>query len=143
MEQPQGSTGASESKEAIQTVQVIERRERLPLGDRLAWFDDLIGGLLPGGIYLLHAGPGNRKSGLVGQITLALGAAGLQSVCVLTEESESRYFSRAAHLTSDWSADEAKRAMSLAKCDTRVSALEQLPGFFLREVINPQGRYAG
>jgi predicted ATP-dependent serine protease len=61
----------------------------------------------------------------------------------LTEETERRFLDRAAKLTSEWPRKEAQRAISLAKCDAGISDLEQLPGFLLRDVLSPHGRYAG
>ncbi|HEV2293196.1 MAG TPA: ATPase domain-containing protein [Tepidisphaeraceae bacterium] len=123
----------------------FEPHESLPLGqnDRLVWFDEFIGGMLGGGIYLLGGSPGGRKSGLATQIVLELAAAGIPSISVLTEESERRFFERAAKLSSDWPKREAQHAMGLARCDARISDLEQLPGFLLRDVLSPNGRYAG
>lgn len=77
---------------------IVEPHESLPLGqnDRLAWFDEFIGGILGGGIYLLGGSPGGRKSGLATQIVLELATAGVPSISVLTEASERRFFERAA-----------------------------------------------
>lgn len=124
---------------------VAEPSELLPVGEteRLAWFDEFIGGLLAGGIYLLGGSPGGRKSGLATQIVLELATQGVLSVSVLTEESERRFVDRASKLTSEWSRKDAKGALVLARCDTRVADLEQLPTFLLREVLNPHGRYFG
>lgn len=62
------------------------RPERLPLGERLGWFDELTGGIVAGGTYLLAGAPGGGKSRLATQIALALGAAGIPSLTILTEE---------------------------------------------------------
>ena len=136
--QPQGGTSSSGAA-------ILEPHESLPLdeGERLAWFVDFLGGMLGGGIYLLGGSPGGRKSGLATQIVLELAAAGVPSISVLTEESERRFFERAAKLTSDWPKREAQRALGLSRCDARISDLEQLPGFLLRDVLSPNGRYAG
>jgi predicted ATP-dependent serine protease len=122
-----------------------EPSERLPLGqtDRLSWFDDFLGGMLGGGIYLLGGSPGGRKSGLATQLALELGVQGIGSTTILTEESESRFIQRAAKITSEWSEQQAKEALSLARCDSHISDLEQLPNLLLREFLNPHGRYAG
>jgi len=64
----------------------IEQRERLPLGPRLAWLDQLLGGLQAGGVYFLAGVPGGRKSGLATQLALELDAAGIRSLTILTEE---------------------------------------------------------
>ena len=127
------------------TAVAMEPHERLPIGqsDRLDWFDEFIGGLLAGGIYLLGGSPGARKSGLSNQLALELATNGIPTVAVLTEESERRFLERASKLTSEWPKKEAQRAISLARCDARVSDLDQLPGFLLRDVLNPHGRYAG
>ena len=53
-----------------------ETREHLPLGKRLAWLEELTGGLAGGGAYLVAGAPGGGKSRLATQIALELGAAG-------------------------------------------------------------------
>jgi predicted ATP-dependent serine protease len=122
-----------------------EPTERLPIGesDRLEWFDDFIGGMLAGGIYLLGGSPGGRKSGLATQIVLELATRGVASVSVLTEESERRFVERATKITIGWAKKQARESLSLARCDARVSDLSQLPNFLLRDVLNPHGRYYG
>jgi predicted ATP-dependent serine protease len=124
---------------------VNEPSERLPIGesDRLEWFDDFIGGMLAGGIYLLGGSPGGRKSGLDTQIVLELATRGIASVSVLTEESERRFVERVTKITTGWTKKQARDAASLARCDARVSDLGQLPNFLLRDVLNPHGRYHG
>jgi DNA repair protein RadA/Sms len=137
MAAPQGS--------ALTTTAITDPHEQLPISqsERLAWFDDFLNGILAGGIYLLGGSPGARKSGLATQIALELGGAGIGSITILTEESERRFSDRASKLASDWPKREAQRAISLARCDARISDLEQLPGFLMRDVLNPHGRYAG
>jgi DNA repair protein RadA/Sms len=124
---------------------VTEPHELLPIGrsDRLAWFDEFLGGLLGGGIYLLGGSPGGRKSGLATQVVLELAEAEIPSVSILTEESERRFQERVLKLTSDWTKAEAKRAIGFARADARINDLEQLPGFLMRDVLSPHGRYAG
>ena len=127
------------------SIALTEPQAPLPVGDteRLSWFDDFIGGLLGGGVYLLGGSPGGRKSGLATQLVLELATQNIPSVSILTEETERRFIERATKITTDWPRREAKNAIALARCDTRVSDLEQLPGFLLRDVLNPGGRYFG
>lgn len=129
----------------IGTLVLTEPTERLPIGetDRLAWYDDFIGGMLGGGITLLGGSPGGRKSGLATQIVLELATKGIPSLSVLTEESERRFVERASKITSEWPRKDAKAALGLARCDTRISDLEQLPNFIVHDVLNPHGPYHG
>src|SRR4051794_3297095 len=114
MATPQGS--------APTTGTMAEPHERLPIGqsDRLDWFDEFLGGMTGGGIFLLGGSPGGRKSGLATQVVLELGARGVPTISVLTEESERRFAERAVKLTSDWGKREAQQAITLAKCDARI-----------------------
>jgi len=124
MATPQGAPQGSGPALAV----VTEPHGQLPIGqtERLAWLDEFLGGMLGGGIYLLGGSPGGRKSGLATQVVLELAAAGLPSISVLTEESERRFIERATKITSDWQEKEAQRAIGLARCDARISDLEQL-----------------
>jgi DNA repair protein RadA/Sms len=123
---------------------LTEPSELLPIGaDRLAWLDEFLGGLLAGGIYLIGGSPGGRKSGLATEIVLELATRNIKSISVLTEETGRRFAERATKITTDWPRREAKNAIALARCDTRISDLEQLPGFVMRDVINPNGCYNG
>ena len=85
----------------IGSVALTEPTERLAIGetDRLAWFDDFLGGMPAGGIYLLGGSPGGRKSGLATRIVLELATKSIPSVSVLTEESERRFIERASKLS--------------------------------------------
>src|SRR5205814_6451027 len=52
-----------------------------------------------------------------------------------------RFVERVLRITSDWPKKQAREALSLARCDVRVSDLEQLPNFLLHDVLNPHGRF--
>jgi site-specific recombinase XerD len=105
------------------SIALTEPQAPLPVGDteRLSWFDDFIGGLLGGGVYLLGGSPGGRKSGLATQLVLELATQNIPSVSILTEETERRFIERATKITTDWSRKESKNAIALARCDTRVN----------------------
>ncbi len=120
-----------------------ETHERLPIGSRLAWLDDIACGLIAGGAYLLAGAPGGGKSRLATQIALELGRRQLRSLVVLTEEAPQRLYDRAITMTSDWKRDDADRAMRHIECTDQVADLEQLPAFFTRQVLHPRGQFAG
>jgi DNA repair protein RadA/Sms len=129
-----------------ETISLTEPTKRLPFGrtDRLAWLDAFTdGGLLAGGIYLLGGSPGGRKSGLATEIAIELATQDVPSVTILTEETERRFIERATRIMTDWPKKEAKHALALARCDSRLADLDQLSNFLLRDVMNPHGRYAG
>lgn len=120
-----------------------ETHELHELGDRLAWLADLTSGLLVGGTYLLSSAPGGGKSRIGTQIVLELGATGVRSLVILTEEAPQRLSSRAVAMTGCWPRGEAEQAMRHVEWTDEIVDLEQLPAFFTREVLNPRGRFAG
>lgn len=120
-----------------------DQRQSLPLGKRLDWLDELLGGLQSGGVYLLAGAPGGRKSGLATQIALELGSAGVRSLTILTEETPQRLQERALLMASQWSNAEADNAIRHVDWDDSVLDLETLPTFLMHNVLNPNGRFAG
>jgi DNA repair protein RadA/Sms len=99
----------------------------LPLGPKLAWFHELIGGLVQGGVYLFSGAPGGGKSRLATQVALAAATQEIRSLSVLTEERQDRLLARATMLTSDWSPLQAERAIRQMESTVNVSRLSDLP----------------
>src|SRR5947208_1546267 len=95
----------------------------LPLAADLGWLNELLGGLVEGGIILLAGSPGSGKSRLATQIALSAATQGVRSISVLTEERPERLLKRAQLLTSHWPASEAKNALQLMELTDEISQL--------------------
>src|SRR5207237_10416039 len=75
---------------------------RIPLGNDLAWLDQMFHGLRPGSTNLFTGIPGGGKSRVTNQIALAAATQGIRSVCIMNEERVERLDRRLELMTSNW-----------------------------------------
>lgn len=115
----------------------------LPLSPAMEWLAEALGTLARGGSYLLAGPPGSRKSGLATQLALDVCRWGGRALYVATEEPAERLRERAATMTGDWYAPEARLAMANLQVETGLTTVGHLPEFLRRHVLAPQGRYHG
>jgi predicted ATP-dependent serine protease len=116
---------------------------RIPLGNDLAWLDQMFHGLRPGSANLFTGIPGGGKSRITNQIVLAAATQGIRTVCLMNEERVERLDRRLELMTSKWPRKKAKAALAqIARTDEPID-LERLPNFFANNIINPKGRFAG
>lgn len=115
----------------------------LSLSPAMTWFGEVVGTFARGGCYLLAGAPGSRKSGLAMQLALDLARWGSRVLIVATEEPAARLRERAGRMTSHWSPDEARLALSNLQVETNIVGVESLPALVSRNVLTPGGAYHG
>jgi DNA repair protein RadA/Sms len=116
----------------------------LPISSSLAWFEHALGGMLVEGSTILISGaPGSSKSTVSTQACLELGALGVKSLHVLTEESPRRLLDRAIRLSSEWPSETVRTAIANMHCDSSLLDLHNLPAFLATHVLAKGARHAG
>jgi DNA repair protein RadA/Sms len=115
----------------------------LPLSTAFVWLVDLCGQVVQGGIYLCAGAPGSNKSTLARQLALDLARHGHRTLFVLTEEPPARLKAALLRMTADWPPQDVRSALANLQVEPSVGDVQALPDFFARQVMSPDGSYAG
>lgn len=118
------------------------RNSTLPLTRDLAWFEEAIGGLVQGGVYLLGGEPGSGKTTLALQVVINLGCQGMRSLYVTTEQSKADLAMRARQITKAWTEADRQDAIQNVVPIDAIRSVDQLPDLITATVINRRGEYA-
>jgi DNA repair protein RadA/Sms len=96
-----------------------------------------------GETFLLAGAPGSNKSTLARQLAVEQARNGNRVLMILTEEGPERLKLAILKMTSDWAAEDVKRAMSNLHVETSIHDVKMLPGYLTQTLLNPGGIYHG